>query len=138
MRAGPCGAPARRLGRFPDGAATAPEAAWARVAADIDAIAARRGVTVTLDTLNADAPALCASELVDLVAAAGEARGHAVERMVSRAYHDSLFMAQLCPTTMVFIPCRGGVSHRPDEFSSPEQIAAGADVLAHALAQLSS
>ena len=56
--------------------------------------------------------------------------------MISRAYHDSLFMAQLCPTTMIFIPCRGGVSHRPDEYSSPEQIAAGVRVLAYTLARL--
>ncbi len=58
--------------------------------------------------------------------------------MVSRAYHDTLFMAQICPTTMIFIPCRGGVSHRPDEYSSPEQIAAGVRVLAHTLAQAAS
>jgi N-carbamoyl-L-amino-acid hydrolase len=56
--------------------------------------------------------------------------------MISRAYHDSLFMAQLCPTTMIFIPSRGGVSHRPDEFSSPEQIRDGVHVLAEAIAAL--
>jgi acetylornithine deacetylase/succinyl-diaminopimelate desuccinylase-like protein len=56
--------------------------------------------------------------------------------MISRAYHDSLFMAQACPTTMIFIPCRGGVSHRPDEYSSPEQITAGVQVLAETLAKL--
>jgi len=60
-----------------------------------------------------------------------------VMRMVSRAYHDSLFMAQICPTTMIFIPCRRGVSHRPDEYSAPEQIQRGAQVLAATLAQLS-
>ena len=38
--------------------------------------------------------------------------------MVSRAYHDSLFMSRIAPTAMLFIPCRGGVSHRPDEFAS--------------------
>ena len=58
--------------------------------------------------------------------------------MISRAYHDSLFMAAICPTTMIFIPCRGGVSHRPDEYSSPEQIAMGVRVLAQTLANLSS
>jgi len=46
-------------------------------------------------------------------------------------------MAQICPTTMIFIPCRGGVSHRPDEYSSPEQISNGVLVLAHTLARLS-
>jgi N-carbamoyl-L-amino-acid hydrolase len=56
--------------------------------------------------------------------------------MVSRAYHDSLFMARICPTSMIFIPCRGGVSHRPDEYSSPEAIARGVAVLALTLAEL--
>jgi N-carbamoyl-L-amino-acid hydrolase len=58
--------------------------------------------------------------------------------MVSRAYHDSLFMARLAPIAMIFIPCRNGVSHKPDEYSSPEQIAMGTRVLAQALATLAS
>jgi N-carbamoyl-L-amino-acid hydrolase len=56
--------------------------------------------------------------------------------MVSRAYHDSLFMSRLAPTAMLFIPCRGGVSHRPDEYATPEAIAHGTRVLAEALAAL--
>jgi N-carbamoyl-L-amino-acid hydrolase len=55
---------------------------------------------------------------------------------VSRAYHDSLFMSRIAPMAMLFIPCRGGVSHRPDEYASPEAIANGALVLAEALAAL--
>jgi len=57
--------------------------------------------------------------------------------MVSRAYHDTLFMARVAPVTMLFIPCRNGVSHRPDEFASTEAIANGAAVLAETLAALS-
>ena len=56
--------------------------------------------------------------------------------MISRAYHDSLFMARIAPTGMIFIPCRDGISHRPDEFSSPEAIARGVEVLALVLARL--
>jgi ureidoglycolate amidohydrolase len=80
-------------------------AAWARAEASISEICARRGVTFALEVVNADAPATCAPDLVDAVDAAAVARGYAVERLVSRAYHDSLFMAQICPTTMIFIPC---------------------------------
>ena len=58
--------------------------------------------------------------------------------MVSYAYHDSLFMAQLFPTTMIFIPTKGGVSHRPDEYSSPEEIEKGVMVLALALKKIAS
>ena len=53
--------------------------------------------------------------------------------MISRAYHDSLFMAQVCPTAMVFVPSKDGISHRPDEYSSPDEIARGVQVLAGAL-----
>jgi N-carbamoyl-L-amino-acid hydrolase len=56
--------------------------------------------------------------------------------MVSRAYHDSLFMAQRFPTGMIFIPCRGGVSHHPDEFAEPDAIRRGVEVLALTLADL--
>jgi N-carbamoyl-L-amino-acid hydrolase len=56
--------------------------------------------------------------------------------MVSRAYHDSLFMARIAPIAMIFIPCRNGVSHRPDEYASPQAIQAGVQVLARTLATL--
>jgi N-carbamoyl-L-amino-acid hydrolase len=58
------------------------------------------------------------------------------ERMISRAYHDSLFLSRIAPTAMLFIPCRGGVSHRPDEYASPEAIGQGTLVLAETLANL--
>jgi acetylornithine deacetylase/succinyl-diaminopimelate desuccinylase-like protein len=56
--------------------------------------------------------------------------------MVSRAYHDSLFMSRIAPTAMLFIPCRNGYSHRPDEYASPEDIVRGTLVLAETLAAL--
>ncbi len=57
--------------------------------------------------------------------------------MISRAYHDSLFMARIAPVGMIFIPCKGGVSHRPDESVEPVDLARGVSVLARTLAQLS-
>jgi ureidoglycolate amidohydrolase len=47
-------------------------------------------------------------------------------------------MSQIAPAAMLFIPCRGGISHRPDEYAAPEAIAAGALVLAEALGELAS
>ena len=46
-------------------------------------------------------------------------------------------MARVCPTTMIFIPCFKGYSHRPDEYSSPEAIAKGVEVLKECLKELS-
>ena len=56
--------------------------------------------------------------------------------MVSRAYHDSLFVSRIAPVAMLFIPCRNGYSHRPDEFAAPEDIARGVTILAETLAGL--
>jgi ureidoglycolate amidohydrolase len=101
-------------------------------------ICQRRGVKLEMNRLNVDPPAICDTKLVELILSICKQSDLSHQRMISRAYHDSLFMAQICPTTMIFIPCRGGVSHRPDEYSSPEQIEKGIRVLAQTLAQLSS
>jgi N-carbamoyl-L-amino-acid hydrolase len=86
--------------------------------------------------INCDAPASCDARIVEALEGACRAHGFAFDRMVSRAYHDSLFMARISPTGMVFIPCRGGVSHRPDEYAAPGAIAQGTLVLAETLANL--
>lgn len=97
----------------------------------------RRGVGLTVERLNVDPPAVCDQKLVETISAICQALNVTRKKMISRAYHDTLFMAQVCPATMIFIPCRDGVSHRPDEYSSPEQIEQGVSVLAHTLAKLS-
>ncbi len=101
-------------------------------------VAARRGVRISFETVNSDPPATCDGAVLAALEASIADSGHSARRMVSRAYHDSLFMARLAPVAMLFTPCRGGVSHRPDEYASPEWIAAGVEVLARTLAQLSS
>ncbi len=71
-----------------------------------------------------------------MLEASAKAAGKTYKRMVARAYHDSSFVACIAPTAMLFIPCRGGVSHRPDEYASPEWIGSGVHVLARTLAEL--
>jgi ureidoglycolate amidohydrolase len=101
-------------------------------------VSTRRGVTVRTEVVNADCPAICDAGVVEALARAASAHGLAYRKMVSRAYHDTLFMSRIAPAAMLFIPCRGGVSHRPDEYAAPEAIAAGALVLAEALGDLAS
>jgi N-carbamoyl-L-amino-acid hydrolase len=101
-------------------------------------IAARRKLQITSTILNADAPAECDPTVVAALVRACEVEGLPYRRMVSRAYHDSLFMSRIAPTAMLFIPCKGGVSHRPDELASPRDLANGARVLARTLATLAS
>jgi ureidoglycolate amidohydrolase len=98
--------------------------------------AANRQVAIHAETLNADAPAECGSAIVATLAEACEKHGFSFLRMTSRAYHDSLFMSRIAPVAMLFIPCRNGYSHRPDEYASPEDIARGTLVLAETLALL--
>jgi len=97
-------------------------------------ICARRKIKMSVERLNVDPPAICDALLVRTVSGICRKLKISCKKMISRAYHDSLFMARICPVTMIFIPCRGGVSHRPDEYSSPEQIANGTRVLAETLA----
>ena len=100
-------------------------------------ISGGRQVTIHTELLNADAPAASAPEIVE--ALSESCRKHQLNflPMVSRAYHDSLFMSRIAPVAMLFIPCRNGYSHRPDEYASPEDIARGTLVLAETLAALS-
>jgi N-carbamoyl-L-amino-acid hydrolase len=99
-------------------------------------IAAKRQVVVQSELLNADAPALSDSTIVETLAESCRKQGQPFISMVSRAYHDSLFMSRVAPVAMLFIPCRNGYSHRPDEFASPEDIRSGVAVLADTLATL--
>lgn len=99
-------------------------------------VAERRGVQISFETVNADPPAACNLDVLDAIQNAVDACGYSGERMVSRAYHDSLFVARFAPVAMIFTPCRDGVSHRPDEYASPEWINSGIEVLAQTLARL--
>jgi ureidoglycolate amidohydrolase len=100
-------------------------------------ISTKRQVLIQPELLNADAPAECASEVRGALASSCREHGFPFLEMISRAYHDSLFLSRIAPTGMLFIPCRNGYSHRPDEYAAPEDIARGALVLAESLAKLS-
>ena len=101
-------------------------------------IAEKRKVSIQTELVNADAPAECAPALVEALSASCKKYQMSFLPMVSRAYHDSLFMSRITPTAMLFIPCRNGYSHRPDEYASPEDIARGTLILAESLASLAS
>ncbi len=100
-------------------------------------ITQQRQIQMKMQMLNADDPAVSSSEIVDAIERGCAAEALSSRRIVARAYHDSSFMAQIAPMAMIFIPCRGGVSHRPDEYAAPEHIAGGIKVLAQTLAELS-
>ncbi|MGP8251597.1 MAG: M20 family metallo-hydrolase [Terracidiphilus sp.] len=108
------------------------------LSAACDEVAARRGMKITTELINADPPTTCDPEILDALEESARAAGKRYKRMVARAYHDSSFVSCFAPTAMLFIPCRGGVSHRPDEYASPEWIGGGVHVLSRTLATLAS
>jgi N-carbamoyl-L-amino-acid hydrolase len=70
------------------------------------------------------------------VAEAAAAEGLRHRAIPSGAFHDAQFVVPVCPSGMIFVPSRKGISHNPAEYSSPAQLAAGARVLARVLARL--
>ena len=114
------------------------EAARTEIERAIVEICEWRGVRGSIETINADPPAACDARIVELILRKSQESGFGSARMISRAYHDTLFMARVCPIGMIFIPCRGGVSHRPDEYASSEAIRRGVATLAEVLAELAS
>jgi ureidoglycolate amidohydrolase len=100
-------------------------------------IAIERNLSIHFEVLNADAPAECAAEIIEALAQSCRRHKLISRPMISRAYHDTLFMARIAPVGMLFIPCRNGHSHRPDEYADPDDIARGTLVLAETLASLS-
>ncbi len=110
------------------------DAALELLQASCQVIAARRAVEIRQEVVNADAPARCSPGIVE--ALRQSCAEFQFTPMVSRAYHDSLFMSRITSVGMLFIPCRKGYSHRPEEYASPEDIARGTLVLARTLARL--
>ncbi len=106
------------------------------LAGTCEELARKRGLEITTEVLNADTPVHCDPGVIDAIVRACEMSRRTFTHLVSRAYHDSLFLGRIAPMGMIFIPCRGGVSHLPEEYASPEDIEAGATVLADALAEL--
>jgi N-carbamoyl-L-amino-acid hydrolase len=102
------------------------------------AVSEKRGVSIHFEVVNADEPASCSPIVINALTQSCRKHALTFQKMVSRAYHDSLFMSRIAPTGMLFIPCHNGYSHRPDEFASPEDIAHGTLVLAETLSLLAS
>ncbi len=70
---------------------------------------------------------------VAAVRAGVEATGYPAMDIVSGAGHDSVYLARVAPVGMIFVPCEGGLSHNEAENATPEDVAAGCDVLLHAV-----
>ncbi|MFB3817825.1 MAG: Zn-dependent hydrolase [Candidatus Methylomirabilales bacterium] len=100
------------------------------------AIALREGTAAHIETLSAETPVPMNATVVAAIEAACQRLGLAARRMPSGAGHDAMNLAKIAPAGMIFIPCRGGVSHNPAEHASLDAICTGMEVLAETLRQL--
>ena len=93
------------------------------------AIAERRNLAVIFEPFDEAAAVACDARLQDQLAAAIGDLGHRAVRLPSGAGHDAQVMARLCPAGMLFVRCRGGISHNPAEFCSPPDMGLAAAAL---------
>jgi N-carbamoyl-L-amino-acid hydrolase len=104
------------------------------VAGVVQAAVRDAGVTVQ-ETFHA-LPVEFSPLVIEAVERAANEQGFSRMRLPSGAFHDAQFVVPVCPTGMIFVPCRKGISHNPAEFSEPSQLAAGTRVLTQALVEL--
>ena len=108
----------------------------AELRAAMAGIAARRGVRIDVDPYATFGPIVFDAGLGALLRRKAEDRQLPVRDMVAAAGHDSVLMAPLVPSAMLFVPSVGGITHNPKEFSTKEQVARGAGVLLDAVMEL--
>jgi N-carbamoyl-L-amino-acid hydrolase len=83
-----------------------------------------------------DVPLEFPAAIRDRISAAAERLGLSHMEMPSPAGHDSRYLHYVCPTGMIFIPCKDGISHHESESIKPEHALAGARVLAEVVMEL--
>ena len=99
-------------------------------------LAAAEGVRVESRRLARFAPVAFDPRIVAKVEALARQHGHKVKRMPSGAGHDAQMLARVCPAGMIFVPSAGGISHNTKEYTRPEDIEVGANVLLRLLLDL--
>jgi beta-ureidopropionase / N-carbamoyl-L-amino-acid hydrolase len=107
-----------------------------RIQTEVRAIENATGTKFAFKPVNATPPAPTDARIRRAIDDAARQLGFSTRLMPSGAGHDAQEIANLCPVGMIFIPSRDGISHSPREFSAPEDIANGTNVLLHTLLKL--
>jgi len=102
----------------------------------VEEIAAAEGVVVEHHCRVDVAPVDFDRRIVELIKESTGKLGYSAQRIISGAGHDAQILAPTCPTAMIFVPSRDGISHNVREYTSAEQIEAGANVLLHTILTL--
>ncbi|MDE0241420.1 MAG: Zn-dependent hydrolase [bacterium] len=113
------------------------KAAYERMAGTLPEIAERTasatGVTIEVEKIWSSPPVAFDAGCVDAIRRAALLAGCDYMDMVSGAGHDSVYVSRVAPTAMIFVPCEGGISHNEIEHATPGDLAAGCNVLLHAM-----
>jgi len=94
------------------------------------------GVSITFRSLEHVLPVKFDLGVVEVIEQAATELGYPFRRMVSGAGHDAQLMIHMCPTAMIFVPSRDGISHSSAEYTSPEDLETGANLLLHTALKL--
>lgn len=108
----------------------------ARIHRAIKEIAGRRHLTFSLETISQEAPAVMNQKVVSLLTMLAQKENYSARQMPSGAGHDSMHWADYAPTGMIFIPCKDGISHNPEEYAKLDDIVAGTTLLSNAVRTL--
>lgn len=109
---------------------------YGKIRAEADQISKSSGVSFDFKEINVNIPAPTDERIRRVIAESAKELGLTTKLMPSGAGHDAQDMARLAPVGMIFVPSAGGISHSPKEFSRPEDITNGANVLMHTLLKL--
>lgn len=109
---------------------------FARIQAEVRQIEAATGTKFEFKPINSSTPAPTDERIRRVIDESAKQLGFTTKLLPSGAGHDAQEIASLCPVGMIFVPSRDGISHSPREFSTPEDITNGANVLLQALLKL--
>jgi N-carbamoyl-L-amino-acid hydrolase len=98
-----------------------------------EGITTEMGVTVQVELVSYSPPVVFDEGCITAVQTACQSLGLSHRRIISGAGHDACYISRLAPTSMIFVPCAGGISHNEAESAKPEDLAAGANVLLQAM-----
>jgi len=96
-------------------------------------ISEKENVTISSKSLARFEPVEFDNKLIETISSTADNLGFSNRRMTSGAGHDAQILARVCPSAMIFVPSKGGLSHNPEEYTSLEEVSAGANVLLHAI-----
>ena len=103
------------------------------MADELERVASAERVAVATRSLARFEPVEFDAEMVELVEQVATRLGYSTRRMPSGAGHDAQMLARVCPTSMIFVPSANGLSHNIAEYTAPEDLERGANVLLHVL-----